>query len=210
MAASWLGYDEARDRYPDLRDKEQIITKPGERAVIRVEALPGKTFHGRVKTVATVPSQADWFSADVKVYQTMVTIEDIDPRHDKLKPGMSAAVTITADEIREPVLQIPIQSVVGYIADGAERKCYVLDSSGVPQLRDIKLGKSNDIMVQVLSGLEEKEIVVLAPGALLPANSGMKAATPSGRKGMDSDDASKKGKKGDGPPGKGGAPNRDS
>ena len=176
---------------------------PGQEAKIRVDAHPGKTYRGRVKMVATVPSQADFLSSDVKLYQTMVSIDDLDPRMDKLKPGMSAEVTIKADEIKTPVLVIPIQSVVGNVAMGADRKCYVLDGKGVPQERDIKLGKSNDINVEVKSGLEEGETVVLNPRSLLPENSGMKTGTPGTRKGAEFDDASgKKGKKGPsgGPP----------
>ena len=52
---------------------------------------------------------------------------------DNLKPGMSAEVTIIADESKTPVLTIPIQSVLGSIAMGAERKTYILDAEGQPK-----------------------------------------------------------------------------
>src|SRR5262249_15664944 len=100
FAAYQFAYDEARDPNPELRDKEQAVVYGGQPANIRVDANPHKIFTGHVKTVATVPSQADWLSADVKLYQTMVSIDDLDPRVDKLKPGMNAEVTIKADEIK--------------------------------------------------------------------------------------------------------------
>jgi HlyD family secretion protein len=197
-------YDETNDKYSDIRDKEQIVLFGGQPANIRVDAHPGRTFKGHVKTVATVPSQADFLSSDVKLYQTMVSIDDLDVKLDKLKPGMSAEVTIKADEIKAPVLQIPLQAVVGNVKMGGDRKCYVLDASGIPQERDIKLGMSNDTMVEVKSGLEEGDRVVLNPRSLIPENSGMKAGIPTNKKGGDFEEGGKKGagKKdaGEGPP----------
>jgi hypothetical protein len=160
--------------------------------------------------VATVPSQADFMSADVKLYTTMVSIDDLNPKNEKLKPGMSAEVTILADESPREVLVIPIQSVVGNVAMGANRKCYVLDSGGEPRERDITVGMSNDKLVEVKSGLEEGDKVVLNPRSLLPEKTDMRPGTPGKARGADFEDGQKGGgKKGGGkggPPGGGGGP----
>ena len=67
---------------------------------------------------------------------------------------------------------------------GEDRKCYVLDASGTPKERDIKVGRSNDTMVEIVSGVEEGEIVALDPrGALIPKDSGMIPGTPTKTKG---------------------------
>jgi multidrug efflux pump subunit AcrA (membrane-fusion protein) len=157
---------------------------PGQRAYIRVEAHPSKIFQGRVKSVATVSATGDWMSSDVKVYQTMVSIDETVMN---LKPGMSAQVTIVAEESTEPVLTIPIQSVAGSIAMGAKRKCYVIEN-GQPKARDIVVGRSNDNKVEVTEGLSEGESVVLNPRPLLGENSGMKTGTPATRRGIDADE----------------------
>ncbi len=60
-------------------------------AQIRVDAFPSRILHGHIKTVDTVASQQDWFASDVKVYKTMVSIDE---PMEGLKPGMSAEVTI--------------------------------------------------------------------------------------------------------------------
>ena len=173
---------------------------PGNEAKIRIDAHPGKIYSGHVKTVASVPSQADVFASDVKLYTTMVSIEDLNTKSEKLKPGMSAEVTILADETKVPVLVMPIQAVVGNVAMGAERQCYVIDASGTPQKRKIKIGKSNDKLVEVESGLAEGDQVVLNPRGLLPENSDVKPSTPGGRRGADFDEGAsgkKEVKKGD-------------
>jgi hypothetical protein len=108
----------------------------------------------------------------VKVYKTMVAIDD---QLEGLKPGMSAEVTINADETPSPVLVVPIQSVVGTISEGAKRHCFVLDAGGQPELRDIECGMSNESLVEVKSGLKPGELVVQNPTPLLGEDSELKA-----------------------------------
>ncbi len=195
-----------RDKH---KEKDMQVIFPGHEARIRVDAYPGKIYNGHVKSVATMASQADFFSSDIKVYQTMVSIDD-SRLEDNLRPGMSAEVTITADETHQPVLVIPIQSVVGNVSMGANRKVFVLDAGGYPVERDIIVGLSSDKLVEVKSGLEEGEKVVINPRSLLPEKSDMKPGTPTSRRGADGEEGDgKKGKKkgeGKGGPGPGGPP----
>src|SRR5262249_7988317 len=51
--------------------------RAGQPGVIRVDAFPDKVLRGHVDTVATVSSQQDFMSADVKVYTTKVMIDDV-------------------------------------------------------------------------------------------------------------------------------------
>lgn len=188
LALSQVAFD---DMYSDFRDKDFDVLYPGQRAFVRVDAQSSKVYQGRVKSVATVASQADWSSADVKVYKTMVSIDETVTN---LKPGMSAEVTILAEESTEPVMTIPIQSVVGSIAMGAKRKCYILENDR-PREIEVTVGRSNDKMVEVKEGLNEGDKVVLNPRSLLGDKSGMKVGAPSTRRGVDSDDEGGGGKK---------------
>lgn len=209
LAAFQVGFDRAREKYKAIRDKEHDIVYPGQDASVRVDAYPGKHYKGHVKTVATVASQADFLTSDVKVYQTMVSIEALQEKN--LKPGMSAEVTIQASETADEVLVMPIQAVVGNVAMGANRKCFVLDDKGYPHERDIVVGMSNDKFVEVTLGVTEHEKVVLNPRALLPEKTDMKPGVPGGRRGPETDgggdkkgdkkkwDGKKKGSPGEGP-----------
>jgi HlyD family secretion protein len=154
------------NEYPDDPSKWQYAT-------IKVDAYPSKVYHGHVKTVATTASTLDFFASDVKVYKTLVSIDD---QAGGLRPGMSAVVSIVADESPKPVLTVPVQSVVGTISMGAERKCFVLGPGGRPEVRDIEVGMSNEREVEVKSGLKEGEVIVLNPRPLLPEGSELKAA----------------------------------
>lgn len=193
LAAYVVGFEELREKF---RDKDQRVLFPGHQAAIRIDAFPGKQYKGRVKTVATVASQADFFSSDIKVYQTMVSIDDLDEK--ALKPGMSAEVTILADATHEPVLVVPIQAIVGNVSMGAKRKCYVLDARGFAQERDIDIGLSNDKLVEIRSGLEEGDRIALNPRTLIPEKSDLKPGTPGTRRGAEFGDGEMKKGKGKG------------
>lgn len=148
-----------------LRDKEYVITEFGHSAVIRVDAKPDQTFGGRVRSKAGVASQQDWMSADVKVYQTIVSIDDSDVTG--LRPDMSAEVTIQTKPATDKVLAVPIQAVLGGAEAGGTREVYVLDAAAQPQKRTLKLGGYNDRLVEVKEGLAEGDVVVLNPKAIL-------------------------------------------
>jgi HlyD family secretion protein len=144
-------------------------------AEIRIDAVPKRVFKGRVKAVDSVAGQQDWFAADVKLYKTVVSIDE---RVDGLKPGMSAEVTIFAEESADEVLVVPVQAVVGTVSLGAKPQVFVVGANGQPEVRDVVLGMSNQRLVEVTSGLREGEKVVLNPASLLETKGEKKPAKP--------------------------------
>jgi multidrug resistance efflux pump len=160
-----------------LRNESEGKPQPAE---IQIDAFSSVVLKGHVKTVDTIASQADWFASDVKNYKTIVTIDNI-PDNVNLRPGLSAAVKISADESSEPVLVVPVNAIVGSINMGAQRKCFVIGNDGQPVLRDIVVGMSNERFAEVKpwddekqTGLKEGEKVVENPRPLLSDDSDMK------------------------------------
>jgi RND family efflux transporter MFP subunit len=141
-------------------------------AEIRIDAVPKRIFKGQVRAVDSVAGQQDWFAADVKLYKTVVSIDE---RVEGLKPGMSAEVTIYAEETADEVLVVPVQAIVGTISLGAKPQLFVVGNDGQPQLRNVELGLSNQRLVEVKSGLQEGEKVVLNPAPLVDAKGDKKS-----------------------------------
>jgi RND family efflux transporter MFP subunit len=143
-----------------LRNEEDPKDKSTwQHARILVDAYPDRTLRGHVKRVDTMASQQDWFASDVKVYKTVVTI---DQPPEGLRPGMSAEVRIVANETAGPVLNVPVQSVV---AAGKKRFCWILTEKNLEE-REVVTGLANDHAVEIRSGLKEGEWVVVSPRAL--------------------------------------------
>ena len=146
-----------------FHDKEVRVLYSGQPAQVRIDAFADRLLRAHVKSVATIASQQDWLAADVKVYQTLVAIDE---PLEGLRPGMSAEVTILVEDSREPALTLPVQAIIGTPAMGKYRKCFVM-INGRPEERDILVGLSNEKMAEVRSGLVAGEQVVLNPQALL-------------------------------------------
>jgi hypothetical protein len=81
-----------------------------------------------------------------------------------LKPGMTAVVEILADRL-ESVLQAPVQSCV---ERGGRYFAWVHEVDGGLKRHEIRLGKSDDKLIEVVGGLLEGDAVVLNPRSALP------------------------------------------
>jgi HlyD family secretion protein len=165
--------EEQRNEY---QNKEYYEAARGMPASIRVDAFPDKVLKGHVRTVATVAS-SDNFMSDVKVYSTVVAIDDHVPG---LKPGMSAEVTIHVNNTIENVLTIPVQAVIGGAESGRTRKVIVMTADG-PVEREVQLGLSNEKMAEVRSGLEAGDQVVVNPKAVVGDTAKTREDMPMGK-----------------------------
>jgi hypothetical protein len=140
-----------------MRAADGKIVFRGQDARVRVDAYPDRELKAHVKTVATVAAQGDRMSADVKMYVTMIAIDE---SLEGLKPGMSAEVTILVDKTLDDVLIVPAQAIMGAASVGKDRSCWVKTGTGFEE-REIEVGASNEKEAEIRSGLAEGEQVVL-------------------------------------------------
>lgn len=138
----------------DLAHLDEEIVEDGMAARVKVGSGE-KPLWGHVKMVAAVASSTDWMSSDVKVYQTVVTIDE---PAENLKPSMSAEVTVNIDE-RKNVLRLPVQAV---LESGGKKFCYVKKDTAIEK-RTVKTGLNDYKFVEILpeSEIKENELVVL-------------------------------------------------
>ncbi|MFO0846127.1 MAG: hypothetical protein U0797_27720 [Gemmataceae bacterium] len=151
--------DEIRERYKDLEHRKVADGQPAE---VRVEAFPDRPLEGEVLEVSTVPCRLDSSAADVNLYEVTVAVTDAPPGW---RPGMSARVTIFAEDDHEPCLVVPSQAVVGGAEMGGQRRVYVWSEEG-PEARDVVVGHSDEKVAEIVSGLAEGEQIVANPSAL--------------------------------------------
>lgn len=141
--------------------------KAGLNATVTVDAFPEKKFKASVKSVAVLADPGEWHSSDVKVYTTIVTIDE---EVTQLRPGMSAVVDIHVDRVKD-VLSVPVQAVVQIERDNW---VYVGTDGGV-EIRQVDLGKTNDKFVEIREGISEGDRVVLNPESIIENNSDKEA-----------------------------------
>ena len=130
--------------------------KLGQNVTITLDALPDK----EVKGVVTFISQAGTSQMGVVSYKTTITLQNPDT---ELRDGMSANADIITDR-RENVLLIPNRAIQGSL-----KNPYVeVVTDDKTEQRNIILGLSDGAYTEILSGLEEGEVVVLPPASQLP------------------------------------------
>jgi HlyD family secretion protein len=142
----------------ELRVHESSVNKvmPGQDVTVTVEAHPDMVFHGKVVRVAPLPDpQHGWLDPGVKVYTTYVTIIG---SHEVIKPGMSAKVEILVDRLYN-VKIVPVQVVENR---AGKKFCYVATDTG-PEEREVVTGAFNNTFVEIVSGLQTGEKVLLSP-----------------------------------------------
>jgi HlyD family secretion protein len=141
-----------------IHESQIAQVAPGLAAVARVDAYPEREFRGVVKAVSSVPVEGSWLRSDLREYEATIELDPLGPDDPRLKPGLTCEVEILV-ESRDAVLHVPVQSVVSV---GGRRFAFALTPRG-PERREVEIGAANDTDVELLSGLEEGERVVMNP-----------------------------------------------
>jgi hypothetical protein len=120
----------------------------GQKAEIRIVALPGHVFTGRLKEIGGT-SGAPWD----RHFECKIGLDNPTP---ELRPGMSANIVVTTDEMKG-VLSLPAQSL--FESDG-RTFVYVRNGSGFTP-KDVTLVRRNEMRV-VITGVNEGQAVALS------------------------------------------------
>ena len=148
--------DDLSSLYVDVEVSEVDINSVsmGQPVSLTVDAILRRDYHGQVVAVA----QTGVVTEGVVNFKVTVELTDADSL---VKPGMTAAVNITVEELQD-VLLIPNRAV--RVADG-QRVVYVL-VNGQPVQKEIQLGSSSDTMSVLSDGdVNEGDTIILNPPA---------------------------------------------
>ena len=122
-------------------------------ALVTIDAYPENTLKASVSKIAVLPEQAHWYQPDLKEY---IVDLDITTNTLKLKPGMSCQAEILLDRVEDALL-LPIQAI--HQLDGSHWGWIKKGSS--EEMVEIEVGSNNERFVEVLSGLNDSDTVLL-------------------------------------------------
>jgi RND family efflux transporter MFP subunit len=147
----------------DVFEQDIGLVKPGAKATVKISAYPDKTFAGAVTYVYPTLTAA--------TRTVPVRIELANPGG-LLKPGMFAQVELPV-AARGAVVTVPVSAVI----DSGTRQIVLIQArEGRYEPREVKLGARSDNYVEVLDGVTDGELVVVAANFLIDAESNLKAA----------------------------------
>lgn len=165
----------------EVGEHEVVHLKNEQRCEIKIDALEGQSFDGRVVEIAqkalirNAGTEQETTSFPVTVALTS--------RPPLVYPGMSAEVRITADE-RDSTLIVPVQAVtvrpekaLGDTAADVEgsklsapkkgetfaKVVFVVDGENKAHARRVKTGISSDTDIEILEGLKEGDQIIEGP-----------------------------------------------
>ncbi|WP_428386354.1 efflux RND transporter periplasmic adaptor subunit [Mucisphaera sp.] len=136
---------------------EALLTRVevGQRAVVRIQARPGQPVEGRVSVIGVTADDGGWLNRDLRQYKVRVQLPD--GFDTTLKPAMRLSAEIFTDRVEDEVV-VPIQSV---LVEGDRSFVFVSAGGGRVQRQAVETGRSNDTMVELVSGVEEGTRVLL-------------------------------------------------
>jgi len=128
----------------------------GQTAFVVLDSLPDDRFRGEVTKIGVLPdAQSRYGNNNLKVYATEIVITDELP---DVKPGVSARAEIVITNL-EDVLKVPIQCVTTV---KGQQVCYVKGLRG-PKPVPVEIGLFNNKFIEIKSGLDESDRILLAP-----------------------------------------------
>lgn len=123
---------------------------------IRVDALQGRTFQGKVSAISPVPdSDRRSLNPNLKVYNVEI---EVSGGNEHLRNGMSCKAEILIRDFEEAIY-VPVQSVV---RRGNQPMVYLVDHESY-RPHGVELGLDDNINVVIEEGLSGGELVMLAP-----------------------------------------------
>ena len=147
----------------DVFEQDLGLVKTGAKAQVRINAYPEKLFEGRVTYV--------YPTLKAETRTVPVRVELANPGL-LLKPGMFAQMELQVGA-KAQVVTVPVSAVI----DSGTRQVVLIQlKEGRFEPREVKLGARSDTHVEVLSGVKEGELVVVAANFLIDAESNLKAA----------------------------------
>lgn len=132
------------------------LIRAGQNALVVLDSMPETPFRATVERVGLLPdSQSRWGNPNLKLYNTEVVITDPLP---DVKPGVSAKAEIIITNIANAI-SVPIQAVTTL---KGRQVVYVVRGGG-SEPRPVEVGLFNTKFIQILSGLESGDRVLLSP-----------------------------------------------
>jgi HlyD family secretion protein len=164
----------------DVNENDIIRINQGDTASIEVDAYPNRKFTGLVtqiansaKNIGSAIEQVTNF--EVKVYILAESYADLaESGKNPFRPGMSASVSIQTAR-KDSILTIPLQAITtrtDLIADSIKKnmsisdileQVFIVKEDNTVEVRTITTGIQDLSSIEVLTGLQEGESIVIGP-----------------------------------------------
>ncbi|HEX7830999.1 MAG TPA: efflux RND transporter periplasmic adaptor subunit [Thermoanaerobaculia bacterium] len=148
----------------EVGETEVVGVKLDQVAKIKVDAIPNKEYRGRVVEIGSSADVRQGAGAGIRYFTVKVAFDDAD---DRLRPGMTSAVSIVTNQALNTVA-VPIQCVVDRAPDGKDddavkQKFVFLVQEGKAKQVAVTTGISDATHVAIASGVKAGDSLITGP-----------------------------------------------
>jgi len=143
-------------------ERDASAVRVGMRATVRVDAVPGATFDGRL---TFIQPQLD------ERTRTLTARLEVDNANGALRPGMYATVELNTAGRR--AVTVPLAAV---LPTGTHNIVFVNRGDGRFLPRDVRVGQHGDSLIEIVEGLRPGDEVIASATFLLDSESNLAAA----------------------------------
>jgi HlyD family secretion protein len=151
-------------RLPDTSKMKAVVRiqeaqvnplREGMRAVVNITGI-SRPITGTVTKISVLPDNSQcWFNPDLKEYPVDIELDETPPG---LKPGRGASAEISVTRL-ENIVAVPVSTIY---SSGTKSYVFVQPKGiGDPVPREVRLGLSNETHVEVQSGLQPHDQVLI-------------------------------------------------
>jgi multidrug efflux pump subunit AcrA (membrane-fusion protein) len=151
---------------------ERNNIKQGQSVDIHLDALPGSTFHGTVKTVGGNNTRRFWEDDSASKFEVSIALAATDAQ---MRPGLTARVFINGDP-QKNVIYAPRQAL--FLKDN-KRIVYVRNGNNF-EPREVKIQAQNESRAAIEGISAGTEIALVDPTAPRKATSSSSSSSPAG------------------------------
>ena len=139
----------------DSTQEDVVNMTVGDTVAVEFTTYPDETYEG---TILSIDTTATSRSSSTISYTVVIGIGGEEEALEKLYGGMTADITFVTEQ-SEDTLYVSRKAVV---TEDGHSYVYVLSNSGEYELQEVTTGLSNTSYIEILSGLEEGDIVYIA------------------------------------------------
>jgi multidrug efflux pump subunit AcrA (membrane-fusion protein) len=159
-----------------IRVEESLVARlqPGQRTMITIPAIK-QSLAGKVQSISPIAAAPEGPATETRYYPVVIAITETS---EMLRPSMAAQASIIIDE-QKNIMRVPLHAIT--LKDGVPH-CFVKKDDGIHE-RKVTVGVTGSTHVEIKSGVEAGDEVVVSIPRTAPTGFGPGASFPGGGRG---------------------------
>jgi len=151
----------------EVNENDIIRVHLGDTSLIEADAFLGEEFKGIVTEIANSANVSGVSADQVTNFEVKIRILD----NTNFRPGMTASVEVKTKLVKD-VISIPIQAVTtrkdtAKNENNKKVECVFLFGNSIANFTVVKTGIQDDKYIEVLEGITDSDMVIVAPYSLI-------------------------------------------